>query len=157
MGYAMQVHHCLPQAIYFIRWHRYHPPGKFAAPIASESEAFSTRGVYERVAQMILFSCTTAVTAPSGSQDCKGEKRAYQLWEPWTSYKSHATALMMCNQTERKGCTGGAVTGIAELSHDLMLHRRRGSWGIHGRSARAKAGASCKIMVLYLIRIKGKD
>lgn len=108
----MQVCHCLPQAIYFIPWHRYHPPGKFATAIVPESEAFFTRRVYERVAKMILFSCTTrelAVTAPSGSQERKGgkkKKEAYQEREPWTSSKSHAIALMMYNQSNRKSRRG---------------------------------------------------
>lgn len=30
---------------------------------------------------------------------------------------------MMYNQTERKGSTGSTVTGITELSHDLVFHR----------------------------------
>lgn len=44
----------------FIPWHRYHPAGNFATAIVSESEAFSTRGAYERLVEIMLFSCTTS-------------------------------------------------------------------------------------------------
>ena len=84
MGYATQVCHCLPQAIYFIPGHRYHPLGKFATVIVPESEAFSTCRVYERVGKMypvFLHNLSTAVTAPSGSQGYMGEKEAYHAWD----------------------------------------------------------------------------
>lgn len=89
MGYAKQVCHCLPQAIYFILWHIYHPPGKFAKAIVPDSDGFFTRRLHERVAKVILFPYTTselAVTAPSASQGCTGEKEAYQTWEPAPSH-----------------------------------------------------------------------
>lgn len=41
-----------------------------------------------------------------------------------TLNQSHAIALMMYNQTDRKGKEGSTVTGITELSHDLLFHRR---------------------------------
>lgn len=40
------------------------------------------------------------------------------------STKSHAIALVMYNQTakERESSTGSSVTGMTELSHDLVFH-----------------------------------
>lgn len=73
-----------------------------------------------------------------------------------TSSESHAIALMMYNQSESKGSTGSTVTGITELSHDLMF-QKGGSWGVHGRCVSTVSGACCKIMVLILIRRKGKN
>lgn len=148
-------HGRLPTAIYFIPWHRYLPPGSFAMAIVSQSEVFSPRRVYERVAKWYYFLAQlriAAVTASSGSQTVYGgEKRGLSFMRTVNPALSHMQ--LMYNQTakERESCNWNDRI-ISWLSVS-----QRGSRGVHGHCARALTAACCKIIVLILIRIKGKN
>lgn len=78
-----------PTAIYFIPWHRYLPPGSFAMAIVSQSEVFSPRRVYERVAKWYYFLAQLVSSGNSFFWEPNGvwgKKEAYHSWEPWTQH-----------------------------------------------------------------------